>query len=382
MSARGGDRVLVVHNRYRLRGGEERAVDLQLEALERAGVACRALVRGSDAVSRPRAAAAMLAGGANPGEVARAVDEFGATVVHVHNMHPLFGHRALAAARDAGARVVLHLHNFRLFCSIAVAWRDGDNCHRCRGRLTLPGAVLNCRGSVPESAVYATALSLHQPRVFESVDRFVVPSRYGRGQLALLGAPAEAMEVLPNYLPAAAFVERSHAGEGEYALFAGRLAVEKGVETAVAAAAASGIPLRVAGDGPLAGRLREQAERSRAPVEFVGRVDAGRLAELRAGAALAVVPSRWGEMLPFAAVEAVAAGLPVVASRQGSLPEIVGDDRCVPAGDADALATAMRDLWDDPGGRARVGDRLLAGARERFGEERYVSGLLGLYERL
>jgi glycosyltransferase involved in cell wall biosynthesis len=380
--SRSEHRVLLVHNRYRLHGGEERAVDLQLDALRRAGVECGALLRDSDAVSKPRAAAAMLGGGERPGEVARTVRELGATVVHVHNMHPLFGHRALAAAKEAGARVVLQLHNFRLFCSIAVAFRDGGVCHRCRGRLTLPGAALNCRGSVPESAVYATALSLYQPRVLEAVDRFVVPSRYGRGQLALLGVPEDWMDVLPNYLPDSAFAEGSSAGRGEYALFAGRLSVEKGAETAVAASAATGIPLKVAGDGPLGERLREQAALAHAPVDFLGRVDAGRLAELRAGAALAVVPSRSGEMMPFAVLEAMAAGVPVVASRMGSLPEIVGDERCVPPGDADALGAAMRGLWDDPELRSREGEELLQSAHGRLGEADYVRGLLGLYDRL
>jgi glycosyltransferase involved in cell wall biosynthesis len=158
--------------------------------------------------------------------------------------------------------------------------------------------------------------------------------------------------------------------------------VEKGAETAVAASAATGIPLKVAGDGPLAERLREQAALVHAPVEFLGRVDADRLAELRAGAALAVVPSRWGEMLPFAALEAMAAGLPVVASRMGALPEIVGGERCVEPGDPDALAAAMVALWGDPDRRTSEGSALLESARERFGEARYLSGLLGLYERL
>ena len=375
-------RVLVVHNRYRLHGGEERAVELQLEALSRAGVAHRALLRDSDGVSKARAAAAMLGGGEDTGEVARAVRELGATIVHVHNMHPLFGPRSLTAAKDAGARVVLHVHNYRLFCSIAVAFRDGATCHRCRRRLTLPGAVLNCRGSLPESAVYATALSLHQPRVFEAVDRFAALSRYGRGQLALLGMPAESIEVVPNYMPDGAFAERSNANAGEYALYAGRLSPEKGVETAVTAAGIAGIPLKLAGEGPLSHRLREQAAFAGAPVELLGRVGADRLAELRAGAALAVIPSLSGEMLPFAALEAMATGLPVVASRKGSLPEILGEERCVPAGDAEALAAAMRALWSDPDRRASEGAALLARARERFGEASYVSGLLALYERL
>ncbi len=69
------------------------------------------------------AAQGLVLGGVEPGEVADAVRRIRADVVHAHNLHPLFGWRALAAARAAGARTVLHLHNFRLFCAIAVAYR-------------------------------------------------------------------------------------------------------------------------------------------------------------------------------------------------------------------------------------------------------------------
>src|SRR3712207_5572979 len=170
----------------------------------------------------------------------------------LHDALPiLFGPRSLAAAREAGARVVLHLHNFRLFCSIAVAFRDGETCFRCRGRFTLPGAVLDCRDSAPESAVYATALARHQPKVFEAVDRFVTPSRFAAGQLVRLGVPEERLSVVGNYLPASEFAEASSAGDGRFAVAIGRLSREKGFEHAVRGAAASHVPLRIAGDGPL-----------------------------------------------------------------------------------------------------------------------------------
>jgi glycosyltransferase involved in cell wall biosynthesis len=373
--------VLVVHNRYRQHGGEERAVDLQLAALQQAGIEHAALFRDSAETGRTRAARAMLAGGERPGEVADAVRALGATVVHVHNMNPLFGPRSLAAAREAGARVVLHLHNFRLFCSIAVAFRDGETCFRCRGRFTLPGAVLNCRGSAPESAVYATALARHQPAVLEAVDRFVTPSRFAAGQLARLGLPDDRLDVLSNYLPNAEFAPTSTAADGRYALAAGRLSVEKGFRYAIEAAARSHVPLRVAGDGPLADALRELAAATGAPVELLGAVPPERVRELLAGAAMAVVPSVGPDVMPFAALEAMAAGVPVVAARSGSLPELVGESRCVARRDPDALAGAMSALWDDSGHRADEGEAALARAGELFSEERYLRELLEVYDR-
>jgi glycosyltransferase involved in cell wall biosynthesis len=357
-------RVLVVHNRYRLAGGEERAVELQVAALERAGIECEVLIRDSAAVGRVRAGRALLRGGEGLDVPA------GFDVVHVHNMHPLFGPRALEAARDAGARVILHLHNFRLFCSIATCFRDGEPCFRCSGRFTLPGLVLNCRDSLPESAAYATALSLHQPAVFDAVDRFVTPSSYARGQLGRLGLPEERVTVLPNYLPDEAFAERSAAHEGRYAVAFGRLSEEKGFDVAVEAAALCGVPLKVAGEGPM---------ELGPPAELLGRLDPPALTSLLRGAAMAVVPSLGGDVMPFAALEAMAAGLPVIASNSGSLPEIVGEERCVPRGDPQALATAMGALWADPVRRRTEGNALIAGAKERFGERRYVDELLALY---
>jgi glycosyltransferase involved in cell wall biosynthesis len=374
-------RVLVLHNRYRIEGGEERSVELQLRALRRAGVEHRLLERRSGEVGRARAAAALLRGGEGERRVASAVRELGAEVVHAHNMQPLVGPRGLAAARDAGARVVLHLHNLRLFCAIGVASRDGGPCFRCHHRLTLPGLVLNCRDSVPEAIAYAAALSLHQPRVLAAVDRFVAPSRYAAGQLAALGLPAERLEVLPHYLPGEAFADGSRADRGGYALFAGRLSEEKGLDTAIEAAAASGVPVRIAGEGPAEPALAELAGRLDAPVELLGRVGREQLDELLRGAAMALLPSRSHEFSPYAALEAMAAGVPVVASRLGGVPELIGAERCVPPNDPARLAERMRGLWDDPAARTADGDALLARARERHSEEPFTAGLLDLYGR-
>jgi glycosyltransferase involved in cell wall biosynthesis len=375
-------RVLVVHNRYRVHGGEERAVELQLEALRLAGVEHRALMRDSAEAGRARAAGALLRGGSDPEEIAGAVRSLDAGVVHAHNMQPLFGPRGLAAARAAGARVVLHLHNFRLFCAIGVAFRLGEPCFRCHHGRTLPGLALNCRGSWPEAAVYASALRRQYPQVLQLVDRFVAPSRYAAGQLERLGVPGDRLEVLPHYLPDGAFASRSQADSGEFALVAGRLAPEKGIETAIDAAGLAGVPLKVAGDGPLIEPLRERARLSAARVEVLGRVPHEELAGLLRRAAVVLVPSRSDESFGLSALEAMGAGVPVIATRAGALVELVGDERCVPRDDASAMAERLRSLWRDPRRRTAHGDALLERARASYGRERYTSALLDLYARV
>src|SRR3954454_16971332 len=143
--------ILFLHNRYRTTGGEERVVDDLLWLLrEHPGEDAELLTRDSAQLGRGRAAVALLAGGLQPDDVAAAVRRTGARFVHAHNLLPSLGWRALAAAREAGARVVLHLHNYRLVCAVGTCFTRGEDCTRCHGRDTLPGVRLNCRGTGAE----------------------------------------------------------------------------------------------------------------------------------------------------------------------------------------------------------------------------------------
>jgi glycosyltransferase involved in cell wall biosynthesis len=367
--------ILFLHNRYRVPGGEERAVeDFVWLVREHLGEDARVLERDSAALGRARAAGGMLAGGLDPGEVAAEVRRTGARVVHAHNLQPSFGWRALAAAREAGARVVLHLHNYRLVCAVGTCFNSGgEDCTRCHGRDTRPGVRLNCRGTGPEALVYAAGLSLWQRRIVEQADAIVVPSRFAVERLRQLRAPLGEVPVHVVGQVQRTFAERSEAASGEYALVASRIAVEKGVDVAVEACERAGLPLVVAGDGPLAPAVRARAG---AHVRFVGQVSPAEVAELRARAALQIVPSRSAEVMPLAAVEAMAAGVPVVASAVGGVPELVGDPGAlVPPGDAAALAAAARARFGD----AQAGEAGLRRVREVSAPEAVASRLAAAY---
>jgi len=370
-------RILLLHNRYRSEGGEERVVaDLQA-LLSARGHRVALIERRSSGVGRAAAARALVGGGSSPDEIGEAVRALRADVVHAHNLHPLFGWRALAATRAAGARTVLHLHNFRLFCAIGVAYRDGAPCFRCRGTDTLPGLRLNCRGSVGEAAAYAVGLHRQQPHIFEHADGLVAVSDATLRRLVELGLPPERTATLANFVRSEGFAATSAAGEGEYALVSGRLVEEKGFDTAVAAARAAAVPLVVAGEGPDEGRLRRMA--SGAEVRFTGWISPQALAELRARAAVVLVPSSSDEACPYSALDALATGVPVLASDRGGLPELVGADNVLPPGDAGRWSSALAALWNDPSARQRAGDAALARARERFSEDAYYARLSEIY---
>lgn len=349
--------ILFLHNRYRTIGGEERVVeDLLWLVRERLGEDAELLERDSQLLGRGQAAAGMLRGGLRPDEVARAVRRTRARVVHVHNVNPTLGWRALAAAREAGARVVLHLHQYRLVCAVGVCFTHGEDCTRCHGANTIPGIVHNCRGSRTESLLYAAALAGWQRRVAAHVDAWVVPSRFAITRLEQLRAPVPAPHVLPHVIREfAAEPVTVHDGP---ALLASRLAAEKGVDVAIEACRIAGVRLLVAGEGPERERLQQAGEQAGAKVTFAGLLDRHELARLRRQASVALLPSRAAETFGLAAAESMAAGLPVAGSRIGALPELLPDEWLVAPGDAVALAAVITRLRGEEGAGARAIERV------------------------
>ncbi len=355
--------VLFLHNRYRTTGGEERTVERLLELVrEHLDEPAELLTRESAVLGRATAAAGLLRGGLDPGDVAKAVRMTGARVLHAHNLQPLFGWRALAAAKREGARVVVHLHQYRLVCANGVCFTAGAECVRCHGRNTLPGVVHNCRGGRVEALAYAAGLSLWQRRIAQLADAVIVPSAFARERLSELAAPLPDRSVHVLHPPVAAPPEPAAVKTGSYALIASRLAPEKGVDVAIDACRLAGVPLVVAGEGPEGERLRaragETAGASAGPsVRLLGQIAEPELARLRAGAAVAIAPSRSAETFGLAAAEAMAAGLPVVASRVGALSELVPDEGLVPPDDPPALAEAIGRLWRDEAAASRARER-------------------------
>ncbi len=372
--------ILFLHHRYRSTGGEERAVgDLRWLVCEQLGEDTELLERDSSTVPGRAAAAGLLAGGLHPEAVERAVRRTRARIVHAHNLHPTFGWRSLAAAQRAGARVVMHLHQYRMVCAIGVCFRDGAECTRCHGHNTLPGVLLNCRGSRGEALAYGAGLSLWQRRLAAHVDAFVVPSLYARARLEELGAPVDGAFVVPHVTRG--FADRPPDRPAGHALVVSRLAPEKGVDLAIEACRIAGLELVVAGDGPERPRLEQLAatgatEGPAGRVRFVGEVADAALAQLRASASVAVVPSRSAETFGLAAAEAMAAGLPVAATRIGALPELVPGEWLAPAGDALSLAAVISRLHAD----RSAGAQALARARALTAPDVVAPALAAVYE--
>lgn len=356
-------RVLILHARYAsgVASGENRVVDDEVQVLRAAGHQVRIWdpppdVDGPVALARAAARAVWSRAAA-----AAATDLIRVTrpdVVHCHNLFPSLSPTVLRAAHDAGVPTLVTLHNYRLLCLPGTFVRDGRVCEDCLGRSPWRGAWHGCyRGSVGASSALAASVSLHRRlATFDTVTRYLAVSRFVRDRHVLAGMPADRIGVKPNF----AWPQPVRRGPGRRFLFLGRLAEEKGVATLLAAWRPSLGTLTVAGDGPLAASLRAAAP---AGVEFLGTVPPHDIPTLLRDARALLVPSICFEGQPRTILEAYAAGVPVIASRLGALPELVGDGttgRLVPPGDA-AAWTHVIEAFDE-----RQAQRLGEGAYARW----------------
>lgn len=341
--------VLQVHTRYRQAGGEDRVVEAEKQLLESADISVRQVIfdnadlrEGTTLLADLRLAASSIWSGAAKRRVRAAVEAHRPQVIHVHNTFAAASPSIYSAA--SGVPVVQTLHNYRLVCPVATAFRDGHACTDCVGRFVpWPGVLHACvHGSRSESAVAAATSTVHRALgTFQHrIGLYVALSSFQRELMIQGGLPASRIRVIPNFLEPDPGVG---AGSRSGVLYVGRLAEEKGIGVLLQAAALRPGSIRVAGDGP----LRSLVERSSAvgEVDYLGPLSPQSvLAELRRAAAL-VMPSIWFEGFPLTAVEAYATGTPVIASRIGSLSEVVEDGATgvlIEAHDSEALAERIR----------------------------------------
>ena len=381
--------VLVVHNRYASAqpSGENKVVDQEVALLRSAGHRVEVFERRSDDIaarSLPSKAALPLLVPWNPAvrrELATRLRAGRPDVVHIHNVFPLLSPAVLAACADAGVPAVATLHNYTQICPPGTLQRDGGPCTECVGATPLPAVRHGCyRGSRLATVPLAVSLSANRRRWWTGVERFLCISAAQRDVLVRAGMPAERLAVKHNFVPEPG-VRRT--GSGEHLLYLGRLAEAKGVRLLMAAwdelaaAGGVGVPLVIAGTGPLEDEVTAWAA-GRNDVRYVGLYDTDRCRRAIARAVAVVAPSTWLEAFGLVAVEAMAAGVPVVAAGHGAFTELVedgGTGLLHRPGDAASLASRIRRITSE-GDRNREMGRA---ARRRY--ERGFSPAVGL-ERL
>lgn len=363
-------RILLAHNYYQRRGGEDVAFENEVGLLEQHGHAViRHTVENARIESladKSRTFAGTIWNVPAAHEIGALIDRERPDVMHVHNFFPLLSPSVHAAARKRGVPVVQTLHNYRLGCAGGLLSRNGATCESCVGRLPLSAVLHRCyRGSLSGSLAVAGMITAHRMRGTWSrhVDRLIALTEFQRGKLIEMGAPASRLIVKPNFVPDQAIAP---AADKKGVLFIGRLAEGKGALELVRAWTPADRPLDIAGTGPLESEIRRIAPPN---VTIHGHLEPSVLVELRSRAHVLVMPSTSFEAMPLTLLEAWAASLPVIAFRHSAFAEIIQDGVdgvLVPPGDFGALIERTRSALADPVALAAMGRAVRCGYETRF----------------
>lgn len=374
-------RVLVVHNSYQERGGEDSVVESEIALLRAHGNEIAEYHRSNDEcreIGRVDLAVQALWSRRSAMELRQLIIKVRPDVIHVHNTFPLVSPSIYWTAAKARVPVVQTLHNFRLMCLNGLFLRNNHVCEDCLGHLPWRGVMHKCyRGDAGASGVLAGVLALHRglTTYHTRVSRYIALNAFCKRKFIESGLPAERVVIKPHFVdfPVPELLSRKGF------LFVGRLSKEKGIQTlARAAGLLPHMCLRVAGEGSeshmfdglinvtLLGRLRSAAVRQ----------------EMNRAVAL-VVPSICYETFGLVIVEAFASGTPVLASRIGALAELVREGEtglCFEPGNERDLADKISWALAHPEQMAEMGRNARAQYEVEFSADENYRRLMEIYK--
>ena len=377
------------HNYYQQPGGEDQVFAAEASLLERHGHTVVRMVRHNDQVrgmSSLRVAQAALWNTETWRDVRNTIRTERIDLAHFHNTFPLISPAAYYAAKSLNVPVVQSLHNYRLVCPGSLLFRDGKVCEKClTASIPLAGVAHACyRGSRAQTGVVAGMLTMHRAigTWSQAVDGYIALTEFARNKFVQGGLPEGKISVKPNFLSSDPGPGR---GNGKFALFVGRVTADKGVLTLLDAwrKHATGLPLKIAGDGPLLSDVTDQAK-SIAGVHILGPKTHAEVLELMKAASVLIFPSLWYEGLPMTIVEAFATALPVIASNLGSLSSLVQDGVTgahFEPGNAASLAGVVKQLVARPEALERMRVNARTAYERHHSPDGNYAALMNIYEK-
>lgn len=309
-------------------------------------------------------------------------------VAHLHCIYHHISPSILPLLHANNVPIVMTAHDLKIACPAYKMHNEAGICERCKGGNFLNAVRHKCiRNSYSASALVATESALHgMLNTYKNfLDKVVVPSSFYMEKFVEWGWPREKFTYIPNYIDTSKFEPEYKAGD--YFLYFGRLAPEKGLETLMRAAEKAGnIKLKIVGTGPMEHALHAVGKTLQADIQFLGYRGGADLHTLIRHARAAVLPSEWYENAPMSILESYAFGKPVIGARIGGIPEMVIEGESgwtFGSGDAAELANVLEQVRTMPDAALmQKGMNARKFVEDRFNRDGYVRALLTLYSEL
>ncbi|MFZ2253576.1 MAG: glycosyltransferase family 4 protein [Minisyncoccia bacterium] len=383
-------KILVIHNRYLERGGEDEVVDSEIKLLKQFGhsvIFYESLNKEIESLSLFNKIRYLIKGivwsEKSYKDIKSLLKKDRPDIAHVHNIFYSISPSVYYALKEEGIPVVQTLHNYRLICPNALLYINGKVCEKClRGNFMFSLFYKCWRDSFFLTFFLARMLSFHSKKktFTDKIDCFIALSKFSKNKYIEGGFPQERIFLKPNFI---GLSSGKRVNSKEYILFVGRLVDYKGIDTLIAACKnLNNFDFKIIGDGPMYSDVKEKLK-NEAHIELLGRLPHVKTMEFIKNAAFLIYSSECYENMPRIIIESFAHGVPVLASNRGAAKELVEDGvtgMLFEQKNSDDLANKIKFLMENRDLLIKLGENAYKEYQDKYTPEKNYIMLMEIYK--
>ncbi|MEM8890428.1 MAG: glycosyltransferase family 4 protein [Bacteroidota bacterium] len=384
-------RILLIHNYYLQKGGEDTVFRSETELLKSHGHEVEQLSFHNKDIDSAWGKISMFWKGLYNRKSYRLVEEkiaaFKPDIIHIHNLFYLASPSILYAARKMGVPVVMTLHNYRLICPSVYLYHKGriyeDNIHKTFPVKAIFQKVWNNNLGLTALITLITSFHKYRNTWNKLIDGYIVFTEFAKSKFvgSSIKVPEKKFFIKPN------FTEDNGCNlehREDYYLFIGRLSEEKGMEVLLEAANKGNFRLEILGDGPFRDQVEALAAQNER-VSYPGFLPKEEIVQKLKSCRALIFPSIWYEGMPMVILEALATGTPIIVSDLGNPGRMIEDRQSglhFEPNNSESLLSKIAELDASP----ELQNKLVKGAREiyekKYTPEENYETLLSVYENI
>lgn len=383
-------KILIVHNQYKVLGGEWSVVNADAALLRAHGHAVEVYIETNHDIDRLNVLQKLhlffSLGWSKKSyqKLQKKIKAFNPDVVHFHNIFFLISFSAYDACKDLGVPVVQSLHNFRLLLPSGIMYDEsqlisGDPV----GTVKRAVQEKDFRGSQFLSwAIGRMLVNFWEKKLWKGrVQQYIVATEFGRKIFVGMGIDESLIQVKPNYLGCA--LSKELKPTQNYALYVGRITEDKGVNFLVDSWKKEYMPLKIAGTGPLQNELANKIDREdKQNIEFLGFLNDEDLEQVMGCAQFIVIPSLCFENFPMVVAESFAHGVPVIVPHMGSFVDLIKDGESgflYRPGDTSDFQSKLERLMKDDHLRSYMSEQVKQEFKTKYTADASYTKLMAIY---
>lgn len=318
--------ILVAHNQYKFKGGEDTVVDNEIKLLKQNGhtvdlyLKSNAQIKGIFSKIRTALNTSFSYTTYNHFNNNSFIKKY--DIIHVHNFFPLITPSIFYAADKNKIPIIMTLHNYRLICPSGLLMHKNKIYEKSIENGPYSTVIDRVyRNSLIGTFFLANMIRKHQMQGTwnRKVDRLITLTNFGKNLFINSGIKGSQLAIKPNFIED---FNTNNCTKENYALFVGRISEEKGINALIKAWEKINYKIIIIGDGPLKNKFLNTKNKN---IHFLGSKNKKEVQRLMMKASFLVIPSIWYEGLPMVIIEAFCAGLPVIGSKIGAIEEVVSD---------------------------------------------------------